>query len=322
MASSVLDRRCSDVLFAKISEVIVNWEELAPYFGLTEAEVQEIRVNHTHQCKVQKHVMLWKWASKQGDKVTNRDLRSVFQEAGESLLVSKVDELLQDVAYLQAPHNIVKSFQDYLKDCYCCKPATYQGQEDCEPLQLSQLSFFNPNLVLKGDDSKSLDIEDLCKHGKTVVLEGTAGSGKTSLTRHICQQWAEGKLFQDVDTLINLTLADPALWSAKSLKDMIPYSSAETIADHIVEQQGKRCCFILDGWEDLPKESSFLHKFVECKLAIPQCLFIITSRPMVNWLATTGMVVGDNWYFFVTVDITYNAHEYAPQIPRLYRILM
>ena len=227
--------------------------------------------------------MLWKWAKKQGDKATNRELMRVFQEAGQSLLVSKVDELLQNVAYLQAPHNVVKSFREHLKDCYC-KPATgtYQVEENCEPLQLSQSSFLNPNLVLKSDNSKSLDIKDICKHGKTVVLEGTAGSGKTALTRHICQQWAEGKMFHDVDLLIHLTLADPASWSAKSLKDMIPYPSADmrrAVADHIVEQRGKRCCFILDGWEDLPEGSSYIDTLVEYKLEIPQCLFIVTSRP-------------------------------------------
>ena len=133
--SAVWDKRCSDVLFAEISKDIVNWEELAPYFGLTEAEEKEIKVNHAHQYKVQKHNMLWKWASKQVDKVTNRQLRSVFQEAGESSLVSKVDKLLQNVAYLQAPHNVVKSFREYLKDCYCCKPATYQGQGNYETTQ-------------------------------------------------------------------------------------------------------------------------------------------------------------------------------------------
>ena len=282
--SSVLDKRCSltGVLFAKISEVIVNWEELAPYFDLTEAEIQEIRANCTYRYKVQKHHMLWKWAKKQGDKATNRELKRVFQEAGESLLVSKVDELLQNVAYLQAPHNVVKSFREHLKDCYC-KPATYQGQENCEPLQLSQSSFLNPNLVLKSDNSKIFNIEDLCKlDDKTVVLEGRAGSGKTTLTRHICQQWAEGKLFHDVDLLIHLTLADPASWSAKSLKDMIPYPSAEmrrAVANQIVEQRGKRCCFILDGWEDLPEGSSYIDKLVEYKLEIPHCLFIVTSRP-------------------------------------------
>ena len=332
--SAVWDKRCSDVLFAEISKDIVNWEELAPYFGLTEAEEKEIKVNHAHQYKVQKHNMLWKWASKQVDKVTNRQLRSVFQEAGESSLVSKVDKLLQNVAYLQAPHNVVKSFREYLKDCYCCKPATYQGQGNYEPLLPSQLSFLNPNLVLKSDDSKnleiesfykldngdskSLEIEDLCKLGngdsesleiedlcklndKTVVLEGTAGSGKTTLTRHICQQWAEGKLFHDVDLLIHLTLADQALWSAKSLKDMIPYSSAKTIADHIVEQRGKGCCFILDGWEDLPEGSSFIHKFVEYKLAIPQCLFIITTRPSAT--ASLQPLVP------TTIEITGFSHE-------------
>ena len=49
--SSVLDKRCSltGILFAKITEVIVNWEELAPYFGLTEAEVQEIKVAGAHE---------------------------------------------------------------------------------------------------------------------------------------------------------------------------------------------------------------------------------------------------------------------------------
>ena len=40
--------------------------------------------------------MVWKWVRKQGDKATYRELKRVFKEAGESLLVSRVDELLQD----------------------------------------------------------------------------------------------------------------------------------------------------------------------------------------------------------------------------------
>ena len=137
------------------------------------------------------------------------------------------------------------------------------------------------------------------------MLEGTAGSGKTTLTRHICQQWAEGKLFHDVNLLIHLTLADPALWSAKSLEDIIPYPSAEmrkTVADHIVEQGGKRCCFILDGWEDLPEGSSFIHKVLEGKqprvAALPHCLFIITSRPVATAFPTTSSLhhCRDHWF--------------------------
>ena len=142
-----LDKRCSSAHIAKISEHIENWQELAPYFGLTEAEEQEILNNHAHQYKVQKRKMVWKWVRKQGDRATYRELKRVFEEAGESLLVSRVDELLQD-AYSQAPHNVVNSFQEYLKDCYCGNPATSQGQKDWPP-QLSQSPFVKPELVLK-----------------------------------------------------------------------------------------------------------------------------------------------------------------------------
>ena len=80
-------------------------------------------------------------------------------------------------SYLQAPLNVVNSFREYLKDCYRCKPATYPGQEDCEPLQDVTIIFFESNLVFKksdhNGDSKSLEIDDLCKlDDKTVVLAG------------------------------------------------------------------------------------------------------------------------------------------------------
>ena len=50
--SSVLDKCCSFAHIAKISEHIENWQELAPYFGVTEAEEQEILNSHAHQYKV------------------------------------------------------------------------------------------------------------------------------------------------------------------------------------------------------------------------------------------------------------------------------
>ena len=175
---------------------------------------------------------------------------------------------------------------------------------------------------MKNEAMQHIKIQDLCKLGKKVMLEGTAGSGKTTLTRYICQQWAEGKLFQDVNLLIHLTLADPTLWSAKSLEDIIPYPSAEmrkTVADHIMEQGGKRCCFILDGWEDLPEGSSFIHKVLEGKqpgVALPHCLFIVTSRPVATaflqpLVSTTVEITG---FSHKSVD-TY-ASQYLTQVGR------
>ena len=164
------------------------------YFGLILAEVHEIRVNHSHQYLIQKRMMLWKWVSSQGTRATYRELKRVFEEAGESLVVSRVDKLLQD-AYSQARHNIVNSFREYLKDCYCCNPATSHGQKDWPPQLLSQSPFAKPELVLTpkpqlvvvsnhSSYQQEIKLGDLCKLGKKVMLEGTVGFGKTTLTSH------------------------------------------------------------------------------------------------------------------------------------------
>ena len=121
------------------------------------------------------------------------------------------------------------------------------------------------------------------------MLEGTSGSGKTTLMRHACQQWAEGNLLNDVDLLIHLTLADPKLWSAKCLEDIIPHPKMRrAVAEYITERGGKGCCFILDGWEDLPEElhtSSFIPDLLEGSqlgLALPRCSYIVTTRPIAS----------------------------------------
>ena len=136
-------------------------------------------------------------------------------------------------------------------------------------------------------------VDDLFQGSKSqkILLEGTAGSGKTTLTRNICQLWAKGNLLCHVDLLIHLTLADPELWSAKSLEDMIPHPSADVrkaVADYIVDKRGKGCCFVMDGWEDLPEnmqDSSFIRRVLHSQkpqLALPHCLFLVTCRPIAS----------------------------------------
>ena len=42
-----------------------------------------------------------------------------------------------------------------------------------------------------------------------ILLEGVAGSGKTTISWHACQQWAKGNMFQEFEFVIHLSLADP-----------------------------------------------------------------------------------------------------------------
>ena len=286
--STALDVICSSAHIAKFSEHIENWKELAPYFGLTAAEEEGIQASHALQYKVQKRKMLWKWVRKLGKKATYRELVRVLEEAGESLLISKVEELLED-SYSEAPHIIVNSFRQYLKDCYNTSASDGVADREDWPRLQHPMIFVNPELVSK-DKKTSLTTLDIFKD-KKVMLEGTSGSGKTTLMRHVCQQWAEGKLLNDVDLLIHLTLADPTLWSAKYLEDIIPHPTSiemrRAVAEYITERGGKGCCFILDGWEDLPEElqTSFIHDLLKgCQpgLALPKCSFIVTTRPIAS----------------------------------------
>ena len=295
LCSDFLDARCSDLHLEQIAEHIVDWEELAPYFNITQAEQQVIKANHVHQYKLQKREMLWKWMEKSGNGATYRRMKEIFSTAKKAILADKIEDILHE-PYSQSPLSAVAAFKLYLKDCYSSISTTSVGEQDWPPLM--NASFVDPELhVVQGQlmmkMRKKILIADLFQDAKSrkILLEGTAGSGKTTLTRKICQQWAQGNFLHHVDLLIHLTLADPKLWSAKSLKDMIPHPSADVckaVADHIVDKRGKGCCFVMDGWEDLPEEmqkSSFIRRVLHSQqpqLALPRCVFLVTCRPIAS----------------------------------------
>ena len=299
-----LDTRCGGIYLAQIANNIVNWEYLAPYFELTEAETVEIRNNHPRQYMLQKRAMLWKWVERNGNKATYRAMKNKFESANNNLLADKVVEMFHDCDPAQPPAldytTVANTFKQYLKDCYTIvdgsavnHPGTANTKEMGPPLS-DQAPFVDPELYLvlgTKKEQKKIVINDLFKEkeAQKILLEGIAGTGKTTLTRHICQRWAEGTLFRHVNLLVHLTLDHPFLWDAESLERMIPHPSAEfrkAVADEIENQQGKGCCFILDGWEDLPKGSklsSFIHRCLKGTYeALSHCSFVVTSRPIAS----------------------------------------
>ena len=76
------------------------------------------------------------------------------------------------------------------------------------------------------------------------------------------------------------------------MEDVIPHPTSveirRAVAEYIVERRGKGCCFILDGWEDLPEKlqtSSIIHDLLKgslLRLTLPECSFIVTSRPIAS----------------------------------------
>jgi len=58
---------------------------------------------------------------------------------------------------------------------------------------------------------------------KFVLIEGPDGAGKSTLIWHASQEWAKGNLFQELNLLIIVSLADRAVRGVSSLADLIPH---------------------------------------------------------------------------------------------------
>ena len=122
---------------------------------------------------------------------------------------------------------------------------------------------------------------------KLVLIEGAPGSGKSTLALHICQEWAEGKLFQEYDVVILVKLRDPLIREAKTVADLLPCADdemAKTAAETEMKvDYGRGVLWVLDGWDELPYDLPIIRKLIQPdifrKNPLHQSSVIVTSRP-------------------------------------------
>lgn len=80
----------------KISQEIAQWQDIAPYLDLTEADEEEIVGSHPRSVKAQRLAMLRKWKQKHGANATYEELVEAFKSCGRKDLVDKISELLAE----------------------------------------------------------------------------------------------------------------------------------------------------------------------------------------------------------------------------------
>ena len=120
---------------------------------------------------------------------------------------------------------------------------------------------------------------------RIVLIEGAPGSGKSTLTLHICQEWAEGKLFQEYDAVILVRLRDPLVRKAKTVADILPCADktmAKEAETAMKAQFGRGVLWVLDGWDELPSDLPIIQKLIQPNIresSIHQSAIIVTSRP-------------------------------------------
>ena len=312
---------CSDVHLVRLSTKMYRWEPLAPFLGITGAD-ELTRIRQERWDSSQRRQMLFMWKKKHGNQATYTKLRECLSLAGNQDFANEIDHLLhnpysfsQSNSYsgnssssyvpLRSPYSSshptpLTTFKQYLihcyKNCYCLK------SEERESRWLASLQFIQPRLTLKSQSNQSgsqvktihlSDIISVCKQGDKpvkILLEGVAGSGKTTISWQACQQWANGILFQEFDFVIYLSLSDPYMMSASTFESIIPHPSRymrKAVADALAEKGGKNCLFIVDGWENLSltrQSSSFLKANIEATdpEVLSDCSFLVTSRPLAS----------------------------------------
>ena len=142
-------------------------------------------------------------------------------------------------------------------------------------------------------DKSPIELKDLFKNikgeRKVILIDGAPGSGKSTLTVHICQEWGRGELFNEFTVVILVQLRDPTVQSAKSIADLLPSEDramAKQAASDIMSVKGSGVLWILDGWDELPshlQKGSIINTLVRPTLhqnPLSKTTVIVTSRPI------------------------------------------
>ena len=116
-------------------------------------------------------------------------------------------------------------------------------------------------------------------YGKVMLIEGDPGAGKTTMTFHICKEWANGNLLKN----------DFVFWvplrfykSATSIDDLFDKFSCPEMKDYTRQHNGKGLVFILDGWDELPdkfQSESLYRDIIFGDSPLVHSTIIVTSRP-------------------------------------------
>ena len=294
VSSRLLDTTVSDIHLADIVSHFHEWEEVAPYLDLTETDEEDIKTKYSNRPRLMRREAFRIWKHKNGSKATYRKLIVVFCSQGRADVAEKVRDLAQAGDKTQS--EVLHTIYSYLHDCYIDLPQALSSSPQWPVLPhfcYVDLELFDTPITSSDSPKplKPITLESILVAGnfkakrKVILVEGISGSGKTTLSRYACNQWAAGKLFENIHLLIHISVSDPDIQSAQNLSDLIPHPAKEirdAVADMIGKMNGKHICFILDACDEAPQQfRSFLERFIagSGRLGLSHVTIFLFSRP-------------------------------------------
>ena len=169
------------------------------------------------------------------------------------------------------------------------KEKIQRGRVDDEFIRLTITGKVDDILQKKTPVDLENIFSDCDRKRKIVLLEGAPGSGKSTLCLHICQEWTEGKLFQEYDIVVLVRLRDPLIGKAKTVADLLPCvdkAMANEAETAVKAQYGAGVLWVLDGWDELPSNlpsDSMIYKLIQPRMfqesPLVKSSVIVASRP-------------------------------------------
>ena len=169
------------------------------------------------------------------------------------------------------------------------KERIQRGNIDDDFVRLSITGKVDDILLQKTQVDLENIFSDCSENRKIILLEGAPGSGKSTLALHICQEWADGKLFEEFNVVVLVRLRDPLIKVAKSIEDILPCRNstmALEVGADIMATDGERTLWVLDGWDELPSDlpsESIIHKLIQPtkfrESPLLKSSVIVASRP-------------------------------------------
>ena len=305
-----LDQPCTDQVLNDIALVVAEWETVAALLGLSRPERMDIVSKHSHSPMMQKIAMFENWKAKLGNAATYRKLTDVFWKLENCAVIEKIVQLLlqeQQSATESPKGSVLEKYQEFLKRLYRERSAEYLLHWPPVPhykyvdlsmtIPKDKVRYRAPDVRYKmGGKIEGGNVE-LCEifekdpsQLKKLLIEGAPGSGKTTITWHICKQWGLGEMFNDLfDVVVLVQLRDPDVHSAQSLVELLPCSLSDPgmvslVADALLKAEGEKSLIIYDGLDEFPHQSKcyeWLLKLLDdpSSVGLAKSSVIITSRP-------------------------------------------
>jgi hypothetical protein len=334
-----LKSRISDFHITEIAADLTDWEDIAPFLGLTDAEVMEITEDHPYKPKSQRHKALCTWQWKSGDSSTYETLVRILcsPQVQQMALAERVIKMLSlPDEFKEGNRQHVTTYRKQLIDtfsnarhpsCDQWPTVSSDNMSRCEiyvDLELhespgwSEFARKEPN---ESSSSKAISLGDIFgdhKEGRraVVVFEGVAGSGKTTLCWHLKREWAKGHCLQQFHLLIHAHLSDPQLKSATSLADFIVIAEKkeqEEVIMYIRDRKGEGICFLFDGLDEAsPSLLNSVFDLIKGKYRVnlPNLSFIMTTRPNFHIIVEMKQVVESRRILIDSFEIP-KLHEFV-----------